>query len=389
MKRVLGGLVAIFFCVSAALYGVAYPEFGGTPCEEESAKIAASPNFSDGAFTNLEPMHIPIWKNLTAFQYSSDFKSPKTAVSVAKYTPLHASELQKNHLRVTWLGHSTILLEIDGRRFLIDPIFEQRASPFHFVGPSPWYPAPMPEDEIPPLDGILISHDHYDHLSKDAIEQLQGRNTPFYVPLGLGGRLESWGVPSERINVGDWWDSFSIGNITLTLVPARHASGRGLTDYLSTLWCGFAINGPHHRIYYSGDTGWTSAFREIGERLGPFDIALMEAGAYHEAWPDWHLGPEMAVQGALDAQAHLLVPVHWGRFTMAFHGWTEPAERIRVASGAARLPVHFPLPGETFVHGRTIRTAPWWPNVPWLTADEHAVVGTLDGDPANPVELEF
>ncbi|WP_424521163.1 MBL fold metallo-hydrolase, partial [Rubrivirga sp.] len=179
----------------------------------------------------------------------------------------------------------------------------------------------------------MISHDHYDHLDMPTIRALAGRVPRFAVPLGVGAHLESWGVPAASITELDWWDGLEVAGVRLVSTPARHFSGRGLTDRDQTLWSGWAILGAERRVFYSGDTALSPDFLEVGRRLGPFDMTFIESGAYNDAWADLHLGPEQAVAAHRMVRGELMVPVHWGLFDLALHGWTEPAERVRAAAG--------------------------------------------------------
>jgi L-ascorbate metabolism protein UlaG (beta-lactamase superfamily) len=228
---------------------------------------------------------------------------------------------------------------------------------------------------------VAISHDHYDHLDEGTLRRMKDWDTRFVVPLGVGARLARWGVPEARITELDWWESERVGDLEVVLVPARHASGRGLRDKDRTLWGGFAFLGPRHRVYFSGDTGMFPGLADIGERLGPFDLTMIEAGAYNPAWPDWHLGPEQAVAAHRMVRGRVLLPIHWGLFNLAAHGWTEPVERVLAAAGQVGATVAVPRPGEGFEteappHQR------WWPDLPWKAGAEVPIRATLDGRPA-------
>lgn len=209
------------------------------------------------------------------------------------------------------------------------------------------------------------------------IQAMRGWKTTFIVPLGVGAHLASWGVPEERIVELDWWERTSIGELEIVATPARHASGRSpFTGQNGTLWAGFALLGPAHRVYYSGDTGLFPGLADIGARLGPFDLAMIEAGAYGRAWPDWHLGPEQAVQASQWVRARVLLPVHWGLFNLAYHGWTEPAERVLVAAGRAGVSLTLPRPGQSVEPTALPALARWWPELPWRSAGEDPIVAT-------------
>lgn len=272
---------------------------------------------------------------------------------------------------MTWLGHSIILVELDGAVILTDPVWGPRASPLSWFGPRRWYEPLMALEELPPLDAVVISHDHYDHLDHPTILALREWDVPFVVPLGVGAHLEGWGVPLERIIELDWWESYEVGGVEVVATPARHASGRHFLDRDRTLWAGYALRGPEHRIFFSGDTGMFPGFREIGERLGPFHLTMLEVGAYAQSWVDWHLGPEQAVEAHEMLGGEVFLPIHWGLFNLAYHGWTEPMERVLVAARDRAVPVWAPKPGESWEGGEIPDLVRWWPERPWNTAAEY------------------
>jgi L-ascorbate metabolism protein UlaG (beta-lactamase superfamily) len=263
-------------------------------------------------------------------------------------------------LRVTWFGHSSSLVEIDGARILIDPMWGERASPVPRVGPRRWYAPPIALADLPPVDAVVLSHDHYDHLDRGTIAAIRHWPSRFIVPLGLGARLVRWGVAAEQITELDWWERTTVGAIDVVATPARHASGRALLDRDRTLWCGYALVGPSHRVYYSGDSGPFDALADIGPRLGPFDLTLIQAGAYNTSWPDWHLDPEDAVRLHQSVGGRVMLPVHWGLFNLAFHGWSEPIERVLAAASASGITVATPRPGEPFEPALVAPPNAWW-----------------------------
>ncbi|HEX7384615.1 MAG TPA: MBL fold metallo-hydrolase, partial [Burkholderiaceae bacterium] len=230
-------------------------------------------------------------------------------------------------LRATWLGHSTVLIEIDGVRVLTDPVWGPRASPTRLAGPKRFQPVPVALRALPPIDLVLVSHDHYDHLDYPTIRALARLGVPFVTSLGVGAHLEAFGVAPERIAELDWWESWSLpgAELTVTAAPAQHFSGRGLKDRNATLWSSLALQGARHRVFFSGDTGLTPQYRAIRERLGPFDLVMLEVGAFHPAWGDIHLGPANALEAQRLLGGAPLLPVHWGTFSLAMHAWDEPA----------------------------------------------------------------
>jgi L-ascorbate metabolism protein UlaG (beta-lactamase superfamily) len=222
----------------------------------------------------------------------------------------------------------------------------------------------------------VISHDHYDHLDHGTIVAMRDWKTTFIVPLGLGADLAYWGVPAARIVELDWWDRTEVGGLTIVCTPARHASGRGVTDKDAKLWGGYALLGPTHRAYYSGDSGLFPGLRVIGERLGPFDLTMIEVGQYDPSWPDWHMGPEQAVRAHQMVHGKVFLPVHWGALALAAHGWTEPIERALVAARAAGVTIVTPKPGESVEPSLPRAPERWWPDLPWKTAAERPIVSS-------------
>ena len=259
-------------------------------------------------------------------------------------------------------------------------MFGRNASPGRLFGVARFFEPPLPLDEVPELDAVVLTHDHYDHLDMGTVRRLAAAVPRWVAPLGVGAHLERWGVPAERVTERDWWEEVEVAGTRLVCTPARHFSGRSLTDRNRTLWCGWAFAGAERRLYATGDGGFQPGFAEVGRRLGPFDATLAEAGAYNAAWADVHLGPEQAVRAVQDARGGLMLPVHWGTFDLAFHGWTEPAERVLVAAGAAGVPVAVPRPGQSVVVDAPPAVERWWPELAWAGADAAPVVSSgLDG----------
>jgi L-ascorbate metabolism protein UlaG (beta-lactamase superfamily) len=263
-------------------------------------------------------------------------------------------------LAVTWFGHSSALVEIDGRRVLLDPVWGERVSPSPLVGPRRLHEPPIPVADLPPVDAVLISHDHYDHLDVPTVRELARTQTaPFVVPIGVGVHLRGWGVPADRIVELEWDGATSVAGLTVTCTEARHFSGRSFARD-STLWASWAVAGPRHRVYFGGDTGYTPAFAAIGARLGPFDLALLPVGAYNEAWRAIHMDPEEALRAHGDLGGDVLVPVHWATFNLAFHRWAEPVQRLAAGAlrGGVRLVV--PRPGERIDVLAPPPLTDWW-----------------------------
>jgi L-ascorbate metabolism protein UlaG (beta-lactamase superfamily) len=268
-------------------------------------------------------------------------------------------------LRATWLGHSTVLVEIDGVRLLTDPVWGQRASPSQLAGPKRFQPVPVSLKEMPAVDAVLISHDHYDHLCYPTIRTLAATQLPFITSLGVGAHLQAWGVPPERITELDWWESARIpgSDVEVTAAPSQHFSGRGLKDRNATLWSSLVIGGPKHRVFFSGDTGLTAQYQEIRDRLGPFDLVLLEVGAWNAAWGDIHLGPDNALKALQHLGGGAFLPVHWGTFSLAMHAWDEPAETLLKLAPQQGVHLLMPQLGQPVEPSQVDSVTPWWRGV--------------------------
>lgn len=246
------------------------------------------------------------------------------------------------------LGHSSIFMQLDGKKWLIDPVFSERASPFSFIGPKRFHPTPISLEDLPEIDGVLISHDHYDHLDKATIKHLASTSTQFIVPLGVDKHLLKWGVSAANIHTLDWWSSFNLGSVKITATPTQHFSGRGLFDKNDTLWASYVIESQENKIYFSGDSGYFAGFKEIGDRFGPFTLTMVETGAYDADWPTIHMTPEQSLQAHIDLRGETMMPIHNGTFDLAFHSWYEPLERIVELADRADVKLATPLMGQIF-----------------------------------------
>jgi len=355
---------------------------------ERLTRMQQSPEWHDEQFHNAQPQ----WKDigsalLKAFE-SVPGETPDAPVPVVRGDGTRFQTPPPSGLRITWFGHASTLIEIDGVKVLTDPIWSDRASPMAWAGPARWYAPPVALHDLPTIDAVLISHDHYDHLDRATVEAMKAWKTVFVVPLGIGAHLARWGVPEARIIELDWWQSARVGGVDIVSTPARHASGRISTGSDITLWSGFALIGPAHRAYYSGDTGLLPALNDIGARLGPFDVALIDAGQYNANWPDAHLGPEQAVEAQRMVGAKVLIPVHWALFKLARHSWTEPVERVLAAARCRGTVVMTPRPGESVEPAREpLQATPmWWPAIAWNDAKAAPIVSTRSGDPSSRVE---
>lgn len=263
-------------------------------------------------------------------------------------------------LRITWIGHSSLLIEIDGKRLLCDPVWSERASFSSFIGPKRFFSPPLSINELPALDAIIISHDHYDHLDKNAIVQLAKTSTPFYCSFGVAPYLRQGGVAANSITEMDWTDEIIIDDLKITAVPARHFSGRSLSNRFETLWSAFVIKGNKHNIFFGADSGWFEGFKEIGNVFGPFDLTMLEIGAYNESWADIHMGPQKATDAHLALRGNLMMPIHWGTFNLALHAWYEPIERLVKYAAEKDIKLFLPKPGEPTEVGDQTYHSNWW-----------------------------
>lgn len=359
-----------FFILLATVAGCSFlrlsPQFGA---EAEGARLKTmqqSPNYAEGVFQNPVPTNMDIgFKGYLKLLHTRIFgetveQLPDRPIPYLPVKAAHTKTVQDTATVVTWLGHSSFIVEIDGKRLLLDPMLGDIASPLSFMGPERFAPLPITAAELPAIDAVLISHDHYDHLDYGSIQALNEKTGHFYVALGVGAHLERWGVPADKITEMDWWQEASWQGLTFAATPSRHFSGRGLTDRMKTLWTSWVIMGKEDRIFFSGDTGYFPGFSEIGEKYGPFDITLLECGQYNELWKSIHMMPEQTVQAHLDLKGKLLMPIHWGAFSLAMHSWTDPIERVTKEAAARQVPITTPLIGQPVIlNGSAPKTA-WW-----------------------------
>lgn len=265
-------------------------------------------------------------------------------------------------VKIIWFGHSTFLMNLGGKTVLVDPIFSNNAAPVSFLVER-FQPPVLSIHELPPIDYIVISHDHYDHLDMESIRFFRDKSPTFLVPLGVGSHLRAWGIDQKMILEKDWWESFEADGITFTATPAQHFSGRGLSNRNSTLWASWVIQTPSHRIFFSGDSGYDTHFKSIGEKLGPFDLALLDNGQYNIDWREVHLLPEEAITAINDLNAKKFFPVHWGMFVLSYHTWYEPIEKAFALSRKNNIELVAPKIGEVLYVNRTSTLEAWWRRV--------------------------
>ena len=261
------------------------------------------------------------------------------------------------------LGHSTVLLKMNGQFLVTDPVFSERASPVQWAGPLRFHQPPISIADLPPIKAVILSHDHYDHLDEQAIKALADKTEYFLTTLGVGDRLLDWGVPASKVRQLDWWQETEVGGLRLVATPSQHFSGRSLFDSNSTLWASWVVIDKDFRLFFSGDTGYFPGFKQIGERFGPFDLTLMETGAYNVAWPNVHMQPEESLQAHLDLRGKALLPIHNGTFDLSIHDWHEPFDRISALAQAKSVPLSTPRMGERVDMRNPQAGVHWWEQV--------------------------
>lgn len=369
LKRI--GLILLVTILLLAVFAFAFmtfnPQFGGSVNSEQKVAYAKTGHYDNDIFINKEPIVMEV----NCHSITSMVKDmlnphpdlvPHKDVLVQKLDP--SSLLSKNDTitKITWLGHSSFIIQINGKTLLLDPIFSQHAAPHPWLGRKR-FNSEMAIDlaDINHVDAIIISHDHYDHLDYPSIKVLKEKTDHFFVPLGVGNHLRRWNIPGNRITEMDWWQESDFRDLKIIFTPSRHMSGRGINDQSATLWGSWIIQSKEDNIYFSGDGGYGKHFKEIGEKYGPFDLGLMECGQYNKNWKDVHMMPEQTVKAGQDIKAKLIVPIHWGAFTLAPHSWTEPIERFTSEAEKKNISYATPEMGESIIIGyKDVPKARWW-----------------------------
>jgi L-ascorbate metabolism protein UlaG (beta-lactamase superfamily) len=327
---------------------------------------ASPPQRDGGKFRNVVPRRAAGFRKTFGIAWRLLTQKPDTTVPRA---PIPVAPLSAGALAAApdgslfRLGHSTLLLKLGGEFWLTDPVFSERASPFQWMGPKRFHAPPITIAELPPIKGVILSHDHYDHLDRAAILELAPKVEVFVTTLGVGDRLVAWGVEARKVRQLDWWEQTVVADVRLVATPAQHFSGRGLTDGDRTLWASWVILAGDLRLFFSGDTGYHADFKTIGDRYGPFDVTMIETGAYDAQWPDIHMQPEETLRAHLDLRGRWLMPVHNGTFDLAMHAWHEPFDRIHALAEAGGVPLATPGMGERLSLAQPQAGRRWWQDV--------------------------
>jgi L-ascorbate metabolism protein UlaG (beta-lactamase superfamily) len=362
----LAAILLLVF-IGGFLFTSLSPQFGGSPTEEQVAIYQKSGHYEEGLFFNDTPTSMDMdWATIKTllrdYIVGVPNLAPENLLPVLKVDSLSIVTRPDTLTRLTWFGHSAFLLEMEGKNILLDPMFGDSPSPVSWLGSHRFTEGlPIEIEQLPTIDAVFFSHDHYDHLDYESVMRLKDKVNDFYVPLGVGAHLAAWEVPDEKIHEMNWWEETSHDNLQIVCTPARHFSGRGITNRFSTLWGSWVIKGPHANIYFSGDSGYGPHFREIGQKYGPFDAALMECGQYDLRWQNIHMLPEETAQAAVDLNSKLMMPIHWGAFVLALHAWKDPVDRVTKKATALGMPITTPKIGERLTVGEpTFPMERWW-----------------------------
>jgi len=361
-------LIALLIIIGVLFINLS-PQFGGVASKQQQELFSKSKHYKDGKFLNnggvkMEMSFKDSFKAMWILFKSNSNAKPNKNIAVEKIDSITIANYNSK-TRFIWFGHSTFLLQIKGKNLLIDPMFGDVPAPNPLLGNKRFSNRlPIEIEKLPSIDAVLITHDHYDHLDYESIQKLKSKVNMFYTPLGIGIHLLKWGVEKERIIELDWWQEIKFDELTIRCTPAQHFSGRGISDREKTLWCSWIIQSDEENLFFSGDSGYASHFKEIGDQYGPFDFAFMECGQYNNLWPLVHMLPEETAQAGLDIKAKKMMPIHWGAFKLASHSWTDPVERISKKAKELNVDLVIPKIGEIVEIGlnNSEEIYPWWRN---------------------------
>jgi L-ascorbate metabolism protein UlaG (beta-lactamase superfamily) len=368
MKRF--GIIGLLLILSGIIVLNSCSSFGTRPNDKEILKLKDSKQYNSDKeiFENRRPDLIEEMKKKNfSFKLIKKWFTPRKNSKPLSNLPQIKPDLNEfmnpsNDLKVIWFGHSTFLLNMDGTIILVDPIFSGSAAPVSFMVKR-FQPPVLKLEELPKIDVIVISHDHYDHLDMESIKYFKDFDIKFITPLGVGSHLKGWGVSEDKITERDWWESAKFGAVNFTATPAQHFSGRDGIHNNETLWASWVFTSQNHNIYFSGDSGFDTHFKEIGDRLGPFDVAFLENGQYNESWRAVHLLPSEGIQAFKDLRAKKFFPVHWGMFELSMHTWFEPIEKINQLTKESGIDLLAPKIGQVVNASIDNDLLQWWDSV--------------------------
>ena len=348
---VIVGVIAVV-SLFAIVFLKAWKPFGGKASKADRKNYAErAANFDGKKFHNEEDFSAVMDKNAAPDPLTFSKRQPRPDFEFPTKMPDYLSDpenrLPLEEFRVTWFGHSSLLLQMHGMNILIDPVFSEMISPVSWVGSKRFSHPPVSVAQLPEIDILIISHDHYDHLDYDVICQIDPKVKQYIVPLGVENHLKRWKVKAEKITNMAWWEETEINGLTIACTPAQHFSGRKLVDNMTTLWCSWVLKDDYHKIFENGDSGFAPHFEKIHEKYGDFDFALMECGQYDVQWPKVHMFPEQSAHAAKILGAKVVQPIHWGAIVLSRHGWDDPVERFLLAAEKENLTVITPCIGQT------------------------------------------
>ena len=363
---IITGILFLLIIISGTLFMNLAPQFGGKISKEQKTEFEKLKHYKDGKFINDEPINLSFdFKKVTTIL--KDLISPKKNTKPSKNIEVESFDLDNlktkdNITKVTWLGHSSFLIQIANKTLLIDPVFSDYASPIKYVGDKRFNTEmPFSLSDLEEIDIVIISHDHYDHLDYETIMSIKSKVKHVITPLGVGNHFKAWNVNPNIINELDWWDSLDIDNLKVICTPSRHMSGRRLTDQSTTLWASWCLITENDKLYFSGDGGYGKHFKEIGNKYGPFDFGMLECGQYDHKWKNVHMIPEESVKAGIDTKSQVIMPIHWASFKLANHEWHEPADRFVTEAKKQHIKYVTPKIGETVViHSISLPQKKWW-----------------------------
>lgn len=366
--------VFIFIIVALSILVLLYilfnnfaPQLGVKGLKNVPQRILNSPHYKNGKFVNSVETQVgfnngQFWPLMREMVKGGGNRTPQNSIKNIPLSGINYTRLPVDETAFTWLGHSSFILQTQGKLFMVDPVFSKRASVVSFMGPKKFpYDFEYNLADVPELDAILLTHDHFDHMDYQAIKQLHSRTKHFYVPLGVKAHLVFWGIDSAKITELDWWDEVQVeDSLIFAAVPTRHFSGRRFNNRFSTLWCGYVVKTGAKTLFFGGDSGMHPGYQDIAEKYGPFDVSFLECGAYSIYWPDIHSFPAQTATAFETLGGKVLVPVHWAKFNLALHGWTEPIEALTKIADERQIPISTPRIGEHVMLGEIYPIEKWW-----------------------------